>query len=127
MNLSYLPILHAAKIFSDDDALYPKTLSELSIQPNKKHDEEWVFVQPGTDKNKKNAHEFKEKSGPTFSLSLPVSPSVFYQELLPDSLFDHLVKCTNTRARVYFEHKSVSSPSQKTWKSVRFFRRFSLK
>jgi hypothetical protein len=41
--------------------------------------------------------------------------------MLPDSLFDHIVACTNNRARVYFDTISLSSQNQQTWKLVDCF------
>lgn len=106
------------KISSDDDVIYPNASNISSIRNDEKNEEKWIFVQPGSDKRAKDLHDFNEKPGPTFSFSLPVSPSTFYREMLPDSLFDHLVTCTNARARVYFDHKSTLSSSQITWKTV---------
>lgn len=106
------------KICSDDDVIYPNASNTSSIKESENNDEKWIFVQHGTDKRPKDLHEFKEKPGPTFSIALPVSPSTFYREMLPDPLFDHLVTCTNARARVYFDYKSTLSSLQITWKPV---------
>lgn len=115
------------KDFSDDDTVYPHQFNRLSIQRQEKNDEKWISVHPGADKRPNDLHDFREKPGPTFPITLPVLPSVFYKEMLPDSLFDHLVTCTNTRARAYFDHKNTASPVQKTWKPVRLSRRISCK
>ena len=111
--------------FSDDDAAYPHQFNRLSIQRQDKNDEKWTSVQPGMDKRPNDLHDFREKPGPIFPIISAVLPSVFYQEMLSDLLFDHLVTCTNARARAYFDQKNTASPVQKTWKAVRLSQRFS--
>ena len=81
--------------------------------------DEWIWVEPGRDQRPKVLSEFKEKPGPTFPVDCSSPPSIFYNEMLPDSLFDHIVTRTNNRARVYFSNTSSSSQSQEMWKHVR--------
>ena len=88
-------------------------------------DEKWAFVNPQTDHSPKVLPNFNEQIGPTFSVSSSPSPADFYNQMLPDSLFDHIVMCTNTRARIYFESTVPSSQHQEKWKPVRFFQDFS--
>jgi hypothetical protein len=83
--------------------------------------DDWISVEPGHDQRPKALPEIKEKAGPTFPVNSCSSPSTFYNEMLPDSLFDHIVTCTNTRVRIYFNSISSSSQSQERWKLVRLF------
>ena len=93
----------------------------MDTTPNGNDD--WISVEPGRDQRSKPLPEFKEKARPTFPVNSLSSLSTFYNEMLPDSLFDHIVTCTNSRARVYFNKISLSSSSQsqEKWKLVRLF------
>ena len=93
-------------------------MSSTTIQNT---NDSWNFVEPDHDQRPNVLPDFKEKSGPTFHVGSNVSPATFYNEMLPDSLFDHIVTWTNTRARVYFDKMILSSPSQPKWKPVRSF------
>ena len=81
--------------------------------------DEWIWVEPGRDQRLKVLSEFKEKPGPTFLLIVLLLRRFFYNEMSSDSLFDHIVACTNNRALVYFSNTSSSSQSQEMWKHVR--------
>lgn len=108
-------------ICSDDNCTYPNQKNILSSTTIQNTNDSWNFVEPDHDQRPNVLPDFKEKSGPTFHISSNVSPATFYNEMLPDSLFDHIVTWTNTRARVYFDKMILSSPSQPKWKLVRSF------
>lgn len=109
---------------SDDDLIYPNRLITSSSIIGQNTNDDWILVEPGHDQRPKALPEFKKKVGPAFPVDSCSTPATFYNEMLPDSLFDHIVMCTNTRARVYFHSILPSSQSQNTWKSVRLFSRF---
>jgi hypothetical protein len=109
---------------SDDDLIYPNRLTTSSSIIRQNTIDDWIPVEPGQDQRPKVLPEFNEKIGPSFPVDSWSTPATFYNEMLPDSLFDHIVTCTNTRARVYFDNMLSSSQSQETWKLVILFSRF---
>ncbi len=83
--------------------------------------DDWIPVEPGHDQRPKTLAEFNEKIRPTLFVDPCPLLATFYNEMLPDSLFDHIVMCTNTRARVHFDSILSSSQNQATWEPVRQF------
>ncbi|CAF1095126.1 unnamed protein product [Rotaria sp. Silwood1] len=104
--------------YSDDDIIYPHRSTSYSSILQQTTNEQWTLVEPGSDKIPKVLPDFNEKVGPTFSVSSCPSPSDFYNEMLPDSLFDYIVICTNTRAHLHFGTPISSSESKESWKPV---------
>ena len=82
------------------------------------NNDDWIVAEPGQDQRPEDLPDFNENVGPTFPVGASPSMATFYNEMLPNSLFDHIVMCTNTRARVYFDHILPSSESEDTWKPV---------
>ncbi|CAF4294151.1 unnamed protein product, partial [Rotaria sordida] len=106
------------QICNDDDHIYSKRLITSSSTTTQNDNNDWILVKSGHDQRPKILPEFKEKAGPTFPVDCCSSPATFYNEMPPDSLFDYIVTCTNTRARVYFDNIPSSSQSQEIWKLV---------
>lgn len=109
---------------SDDDLIYPNSSTSSSSYSLQSIDGQWTLVEPGEDNISRVLPTFQEKVGPNFSVGSCPSPADFYNEMLPDSLYDHIVICTNTRARVHFSNTVPSSQSKESWKPVRLFLRF---
>ncbi|CAF4843552.1 unnamed protein product, partial [Rotaria magnacalcarata] len=104
--------------YSDDDLIYPNDSIISSSNSRQNNNDDWILVEPDHDQRPKTLPKFNEKVGPTFPVGSGPLPATFYNEMLPDSLFDHIVMCTNTRARVYFDSISSTSDIQTTWKLV---------
>ncbi|CAF2042071.1 unnamed protein product [Rotaria magnacalcarata] len=104
--------------YSDDDVVYPNRSNISSSNVEQNINDNWTFVEPGRDQRSKALPNFEENIGPTFQVNSCHLPATFYNEMLPDSLFDHVVKSTNTRARVYSESIMASSKKQETWKPI---------
>ena len=104
--------------YSDDELIYSKHSSNVLSSARHNNNDDWVLVEPGQDQRSKDLPDLKENVGPTFPVGASPSMATFYSEMLSDSLFDHIVMCTNTGARVYFDHILSSSESQDTWKPV---------
>ena len=115
------PRKDTSRFCSDDDTVYPKPPINASSSFSQSNNAPWSFVQPGHDQRSKPLSGFRENVGPTFPIGSSPSPSVFHNQMLPDSLFDYIVMCTNTRARVYFDGTVSSSQSREAWKSVSLF------
>lgn len=81
-------------------------------------EEQWKFVTEGTDDRPKPLSDFNQPSGPTFSLPTSPTPSDFYKKMLPDSLFNHIVECTNLRAKQHFTNMVANN--DKSWSDVRY-------
>ncbi len=94
----------------------------MSSNERQNTDENWLSVGLENDKRPRALPDFLEPVGPTFPVGPNPPPSAFYNEMLPDSLFDYILMCTNTRARVYFHNISSSSSDQEAWKPVRFIK-----
>ncbi|CAF1555641.1 unnamed protein product [Rotaria magnacalcarata] len=89
--LNGIGLKYESEEYSDDDDVYlPHEMNKLMV-------------------NQSKSYESEEYSP---------SPATFYNEMLPDSLFDHIVVCTNSRARAHFNNILSSSQSQETWKLV---------
>ncbi|CAF2024462.1 unnamed protein product [Rotaria magnacalcarata] len=111
--------LNGIGLNDDDDVYLPHEMNKLmssNVQQN--NNDDWLLVEPDSDQRPEDLPEFKEKIGPTFAVGSSPSPATFYNEMLPDSLFDHIVVCTNSRARAHFNNILSSSQSQETWKLV---------
>jgi hypothetical protein len=80
-------------------------------------EEKWIFVEPAADYRPTCIPDFNEPSGPTFSVSERAIPSDFYKKMLPDSLFNHIVECTNIRAKRHFANGIIKN--DKSWCEVR--------
>lgn len=109
---------------SDDDLIYPNRLFTSSSSTKQDSSVDWISVEPGHDQRPTTLPKFDEKVGPTFPVGICPSPAIFYEQMIPDFLFDYIVMCTNTRARLYFDNISSSSGNQQSWKPVRLSSRF---
>ena len=108
------------QICSDDDYIYSNQLvASLSISQHVV--DKWIFVEPGHDERPNILPDFKEKTGPTFLVDSSSSAPTFFNEMLPDSLYDYIVTCTNTRACIYYDTNPLSPQSKEKWKFVRLF------
>ncbi|CAF4390304.1 unnamed protein product, partial [Rotaria magnacalcarata] len=127
--LNGIGLKYESEEYSDDDDVYlPHEMNKLMVNQNTYYDyssnvqqnnnDDWLLVEPDSDQRPEDLPEFKEKIGPTFAVGSSPSPATFYNEMLPDSLFDHIVVCTNSRARAHFNNILSSSQSQETWKLV---------
>lgn len=81
--------------------------------------ERWIFVESDHDKRPNDLADFNQNVGPTFPVVTPVLPAAFYNEMLPDELFDYITKCTNIQARVHFNNVASSQSTLKSWRPVR--------
>jgi hypothetical protein len=108
------------QVCSDDDRIYPNQLV-TSLSASQYVDDKWNFVEPGHDQRPNILPDFKEKTGPTFSVDSSSSPATFFNEMLPDSLYDYILTCTNTRARIHYDSIPLSPQYQEKWKAVRLF------
>jgi len=102
--------------YSDDENVYPSRITKkTSISRKKVFDEKWTFVSETADCRPTRLPDFLESSGPTFTVPSNPAPSDFYNKVLPDSLFNHIVKCTNVRAKLYFTNVHTDDSS---WNEV---------
>lgn len=108
------------QIYSYDDDMYPKQ-PVTSLSTSQYVDDKWIFVEPGHDQRPNILPDFNEKTGPTFSVDSSSSPATFFNEMLPDSFYDYILTCTNTRARMHYESIPLSPETQNKWKPVRLF------
>jgi hypothetical protein len=105
-------------IYSDDENIYPAKVITTGAECAKNvSEEQWKFVTKETDRRPKCLPDFNEPSGPTFTLPTCPMPSDFYKKMLPDFLFDHIVKCTNLRAQRHFSN--ILTKNDKCWREVR--------
>ena len=105
-------------IFSDDENIYPSKVITTEPKCTKKvFEERWIFVTEGDDNRPQCLPDFNEPSGPTFTLPACPSPSDYYKKMLPDSLFNHIVECTNLRAKLYFAN--IPTKNNTSWREVK--------
>ncbi len=69
----------------------------ISIANNQNTNDNWVTIEPGHDRRPKVLLEFKENVGSLFPIDSCSTTATSYNEMLPDSLFEHIVMCTNAR------------------------------
>lgn len=125
----YMVFLFEARLIlwscSDDNVTYPNHLAASSSNSRQNGNGNWMPVEPVHDQRPKALPKFDVKVGSKFPVGPCPLPVTFYKQMLPDSLFDYIVMCTNTRACLYFNSVSSSSSGfQQAWKFVELFSRF---
>jgi hypothetical protein len=115
--LEYIWIVSCCS-FSDDETVYPRPRINKLQKVRSNIEEKWHFVQTVDDVRPEPLTDFTEKAGPTFFVGPTPPPSVFFREMLPDELFDHIVMCTNTRARVHFQSSAATPNGRNKWKEA---------
>lgn len=102
---------------SDDENIHPSTKEKRKSLPKKKlSDEKWIFVSETNDCRPSPLPDFLQLAGPTFVVPPNPNPSDFYNQTLPDSLFEHIAKCTNIRAKLHFTNVDTNGSS---WREVK--------
>jgi hypothetical protein len=84
------------------------------------YEEEWTFVAEETDCRAECLRDFNEPSGPTFALPACPMPSDCYNNMLLDSLFNHIAECTNLRAKMHLEN--IPTKNDYSWREVESWR-----
>ncbi|CAF3786529.1 unnamed protein product, partial [Rotaria magnacalcarata] len=103
--------------YSDDENIYPSQLIAAELGHTKRScEEQWTYVTEENDCRPKCLPDFNETSGPTFTIPTCPVPSDFYNRMLPDSLFQHIVECTNLRAQRHFAN--TCQKNENSWCEV---------